>query len=134
MANWQMFTRAHCAVYRGTRGLIGANLIGIHMLLLTTRGRQTGRERTLPLAYVEHEDDFVIVASNGGSPTAPAWWLNLRAAETAQVQVGAERFTATWQKRCRASSAWNTGEGSRPRSRPTAGTASAPIVKFRSYC
>ena len=53
MANWLAFTRAHCSIYRGTRGLIGGNLIGIQMLLLTTRGRKTGKSRTLPLAYVE---------------------------------------------------------------------------------
>ena len=67
MANWLAFTRAHCAVYRGTRGLIGGNLIGIHMLLLTTRGRKTGQARTLPLAYVEYKGDLVVVASNGGA-------------------------------------------------------------------
>jgi deazaflavin-dependent oxidoreductase (nitroreductase family) len=97
MASWLWFTRAHCAVYRGTRGLIGGNLLGIPMLLLTTRGRKTGQTRTLPLAYVEHDDHFVIVASNGGSESPPAWWLNLQARPTARVQVGAECFEVTWQ-------------------------------------
>ena len=97
MASWLWFTRAHCAVYRGTRGLIGGNLLGIPMLLLTTRGRKTGQTRTLPLAYVEHGDHFVIVASNGGSESPPAWWLNLQARPTATVQVGAERFEVAWQ-------------------------------------
>ncbi len=97
MASWLWFTRAHCAVYRGTRGLIGGNLLGIPMLLLTTRGRKTGQTRTLPLAYVEHGDHLVVVASNGGSESPPAWWLNLQARPTATVQVGAERFEVTWQ-------------------------------------
>jgi len=97
MANWLWFTRAHCAVYRGTRGLVGENLIGIHMLLLTTTGRKTGKQRTLPLAYVENKGDLVVVASNGGSDNPPAWWLNLRAAETAEVQVRGERFRVTWE-------------------------------------
>ena len=66
------------------------------MLLLTTRGRKTGRDRTLPLAYVEYKGDLVIVASNGGSSRDPAWWLNLKAAETARVQVGGERFEVGW--------------------------------------
>ena len=96
--NWTAFTRAHCAVYRATRGLIGGNLLGIHMLLLTTRGRRTGKARTLPLAYVEDRGDLVIVASNGGSDRHPAWWLNLREADTAEVQVGAERFEVTWRE------------------------------------
>lgn len=97
MPNWIVFTRAHCAVYRGTRGLIGGSLLGIQMLLLTTRGRKSGRDRTLPLAYVEVKGELVIVASNGGSPRPPAWWLNLQAAPTARVQVGGERFEVAWR-------------------------------------
>ena len=97
MANWIVFTRAHCAIYRGTRGLIGGKLLGIQMLLLTTQGRKTGRGRTLPLAYVEDKGELVIVASNGGSPRAPAWWLNLQSAKTARVQVGGERFEVGWR-------------------------------------
>ncbi len=96
MANWLAFTRAHCAVYRGTRGLIGGNLIGIQMLLLTTRGRKTGKSRTLPLAYVEYKGDLVVVASNGGAANPPAWWLNLRDCESAEVQLGGERFEIGW--------------------------------------
>jgi deazaflavin-dependent oxidoreductase (nitroreductase family) len=97
VANWIVFTRAHCAIYRGTRGLVGGRLLGIQMLLLTTRGRKTGRTRTLPLAYVEYKGDLVIVASNGGSPHPPAWWLNLQSGPTAQVQVGGERFEVEWR-------------------------------------
>lgn len=96
MANWLMFTRAHCALYTGTRGLIGRNLLGIQMLLLTTRGRKTGLRRTLPLAYVEHKGDLIVVASNGGSDKPPAWWLNLQSAATAEVQVSRERFEVEW--------------------------------------
>jgi deazaflavin-dependent oxidoreductase (nitroreductase family) len=98
MANWLMFTRAHCALYRGTRGLIGGNLLGIQMLLLTTRGRKTGLRRTLPLAYVEFKGDFIVVASNGGSDVSPAWWLNLQSAGTAEVQLNGEIFEVIWSK------------------------------------
>ncbi len=97
MANWLAFTRAHCAVYRGTRGLIGGNLIGIRMLLLTTRGRKSGQLRTLPLAYVEFRGELVVVASNGGAEKPPAWWLNLQESATAEVQVGGERFDVRWE-------------------------------------
>ena len=93
-----MFTRAHCAIYRGTRGLIGGNLLGIQMLLLTTQGRKTGLRRTLPLAYVEHKGDLIIVASNGGSDKPPAWWLNLQSAATAKVQINGETFDVTWSE------------------------------------
>ena len=97
VANWIVFTRAHGAIYRGTRGFVGGRLMGIQMLLLTTKGRKTGRARTLPLAYVEHRGDLVIVASNGGSSQPPAWWLNLQSAQSAQVQVGGERFAVGWR-------------------------------------
>jgi deazaflavin-dependent oxidoreductase (nitroreductase family) len=96
MPNWLPFTRAHCAVYRATRGLIGANLLGIQMLLLTTRGRKTGLRRELPLAFVEDKGDFIIVASNGGSDVPPAWWLNLRDAATAEVRFRGETFDVSW--------------------------------------
>lgn len=98
MADWLMFTRAHCTIYRGTRGLIGGNLLGIQMLLLTTRGRKTGLRRTLPLAYVEYKGDLIVVASNGGSDKPPAWWLNLQAAATAEVQINGETFEITWSE------------------------------------
>jgi len=98
MPNWLPFTRAHCAVYRATRGLIGGNLLGIQMLLLTTRGRKTGLRRVLPLAYVEYKGDLIIVASNGGSESPPAWWLNLREAATAEVQVWGETFEVGWRE------------------------------------
>jgi deazaflavin-dependent oxidoreductase (nitroreductase family) len=91
MANWLAFTSAHGAVHRGTRGWIGGNPIEIRMLLLTTRGRKTGRPRTLPLACVEDRGELVVVASNGGAAKPPAWWLNLQAGEIAEVPVGAVR-------------------------------------------
>jgi len=98
MADWLMFTRAHCAIYRGTRGLLGGNLLGIQILLLTTRGRKTGRRRTLPLAYVEYKEDLIVVASNGGSDKPPAWWLNLQSAARAEVQINGETFEVTWSE------------------------------------
>lgn len=76
--------------------MIGGSLLGVKMLLLTTKGRKSGLSRTLPLAYVEYKDAFIVVASNGGADTAPAWWLNLQSAERAQVQVGAEAFEVKW--------------------------------------
>ena len=93
-----MFTRAHSAIYHGTHGLIGGNLLGIQILLLTTRGRKTGQRRTLPLAYVEYKEDLIVVASNGGSDKPPDWWLNLQAAALAEVQINGETFEVTWSE------------------------------------
>ena len=96
MASWMFLTKLHCAVYRGTRGLVGSNLIGIQVLLLTTRGCLSGETQTQPLAYAEDDGDYVVVAANGSGPHPPTWWLDLQRAPTAEVQVGAERFEASW--------------------------------------
>jgi deazaflavin-dependent oxidoreductase (nitroreductase family) len=87
MAKWRNTTRIHTALYRATGGVIGARLAGIPMLLLTTRGRRTGRARTLPLAYLPDGEDFVVVASNGGLDTDPLWWRNLQTDPACEVQV-----------------------------------------------
>lgn len=85
----------HQAAYRATGGLIGHRLGPIKCLLLTTRGGRSGLARTLPLLYGRHGRDLILVASKGGSPKAPAWYLNLQKHPEAVVQVGS---TAIWVK------------------------------------
>jgi F420H(2)-dependent quinone reductase len=58
------------------------------VLLLTTTGRKTGREHTVPLLYSKDGEDMVVVASNGGTASHPAWWLNLMTNPEATVEVG----------------------------------------------
>jgi deazaflavin-dependent oxidoreductase (nitroreductase family) len=67
---------------------------GRQLILLTTRGRKSGRERTNPLAFTRDGDRYVIVASKGGAPTNPDWFRNLRANPRVTVEVGPERFEA----------------------------------------
>lgn len=67
---------------------------GSPVLLLTTNGRRSGEQRIAPLIYGRHGDDYLIVASRGGAPKPPAWYLNLRDDPTVGVQVKADRFTA----------------------------------------
>ena len=57
-------------------------------LLLVTRGRKTGKTSMLPLIYGEAGDAFVIIASKGGAPAHPAWYLNLEAEPECEIQVG----------------------------------------------
>jgi deazaflavin-dependent oxidoreductase (nitroreductase family) len=57
-------------------------------LLLVTRGRKTGKTSMLPLIYGEFGDAFVIIASKGGAPAHPAWYLNLEAEPECEIQVG----------------------------------------------
>ena len=68
------FLWVHITRYRLTNGRIGGRFIaGSPILLLTTTGRRSGKQRTRPLAYVRDGDRFVLCASNGGSPHHPAW-------------------------------------------------------------
>ena len=57
------------------------------MLLASTTGRRTGKERTAPLLYLESGENLVIVASVGGAPKHPAWYLNLKAGPEARVEI-----------------------------------------------
>ena len=79
-------TSFHTLVFRSTNGLIGG-WTGGPVLLLNTTGRKSGQRRTTPLLYLRDGEDLVIVASNGGSSTAPAWWLNLKAKPDATVEI-----------------------------------------------
>ena len=63
-------------------------------LLLTTTGRKSGRELTLPLIFGQSGKDYVVVASKGGAPEHPAWYLNLDADPNVKVQVKADKFNA----------------------------------------
>ena len=63
-------------------------------LLLTTRGRRTGRILTMPLIYGEADGAYVVIASKGGAPTHPGWFHNLTAEPEVGIQVGAEKMTA----------------------------------------
>ncbi|MDQ2913606.1 MAG: nitroreductase family deazaflavin-dependent oxidoreductase [Chloroflexota bacterium] len=67
---------------------------GRSLLLLTTRGAKSGRERTNPLAFTRDGDRYVVIASKGGAPTNPDWYRNLRATPRVTVEVGPERFEA----------------------------------------
>lgn len=63
-------------------------------LLLTTTGRKSGKRLMLPLIFGRSKNDYVVVASKGGAPTHPAWYLNLAANPEVEVQVKAEKFKA----------------------------------------
>jgi deazaflavin-dependent oxidoreductase (nitroreductase family) len=92
----------HLARYLASNGADGylwdASLGGgkglVPTLLLTTVGHKSGRILTLPLIFGQSGPSYVVVASKGGAPAHPSWYLNLQASPEVQVQVKAERFTA----------------------------------------
>lgn len=86
----RLLSRANVWLYLKTGGRLGSRLAGAPVLLLTSTGRQSGKPRTTPLLYLDLGESFAVVASFGGSPKHPAWFLNLRANPDVDVQVGNE--------------------------------------------
>jgi len=89
-----LYGAEHVRSYRETDGELGHDWKGTQTLLLTTKGRRSGELRTTPLIYGRRGDDHLIVASDGGSPEPPTWYLNLSANPEVEVQVLADRFRA----------------------------------------
>ncbi len=84
----------HVERYLATDGEDGHDWQGVPTLLLTTHGRRSGEARTLPLIYGRDGDRLLVVASQGGAPKHPGWYLNLVADPEVEVQVKADRFPA----------------------------------------
>jgi len=89
-----LFGAGHVRAYRETDGELGHDWRDTQVLLLTTTGRSSGEERTTPLIYGRSGDDYLVVASHGGSPTPPGWYRNLTEQPEIEVQVLADRFRA----------------------------------------
>jgi deazaflavin-dependent oxidoreductase (nitroreductase family) len=81
----------HRGLFRLSRGRFLGRVGGLGVLLLTTRGRRTGKARTIPLLYVDDAGDYVLIASNGGAELHPAWYLNLQARPDATVEIGGRK-------------------------------------------
>jgi deazaflavin-dependent oxidoreductase (nitroreductase family) len=84
----------HIRSYVESGGREGARYGGADTLLLTTRGRRTGKLRRTALIYGRDGDSYVVVGSNGGSEKHPEWYLNLVANPTVMLQVGPDTFDA----------------------------------------
>jgi deazaflavin-dependent oxidoreductase (nitroreductase family) len=92
MANlgFRIASSIHNAVYRLTGGKIGGKMGKAPVLLLTSTGRKSGKPRTNPLLYARAGDGYAVIASKGGAPQHPLWYLNLQASPHAEVTVGRE--------------------------------------------
>jgi deazaflavin-dependent oxidoreductase (nitroreductase family) len=98
IAFFHWFGKLHRRVY-ALNGTLGRRFAWVPCLVLTTTGRKSGQARDSVLAYADDPsgdgDTRVVVASNGGSDTPPAWLLNVQADPAVHVQVGEERYDAT---------------------------------------
>ena len=82
----------HVRRYLESGGAVGHEWNGVQTLILTTTGRRSREPRSSAMIYGADGDRYVVIASNGGSPTHPAWYLNLTADPAAEVQVGGDRM------------------------------------------
>jgi deazaflavin-dependent oxidoreductase (nitroreductase family) len=78
------------AQYEASGGAEGATLEGKPVVILTTKGRRSGKLRKTPLMRVEHEGSYAVVASLGGAPKHPVWYFNLLEHPHVELQDGAQ--------------------------------------------
>ena len=89
-----LFGQEHIDRYVATDGREGHDWQGTQTLILTTTGRHSGQPRTHALIYGRDGDDYLVVASKGGAPQHPAWYLNLEANPEVEVQVKGDKMRA----------------------------------------
>jgi deazaflavin-dependent oxidoreductase (nitroreductase family) len=89
-----LYGEEHVRRYRETNGEVGYLWMGVKTLILTTIGRRSGDPRPKPLILGQDGDAYVVVASKGGAPHHPDWYLNLVDHPEVEVQVKGDRFRA----------------------------------------
>jgi F420H(2)-dependent quinone reductase len=92
---FKLFMALQVKIYQLSKGKFGGNMRGFNLLLLTTKGRKSGKLYTTPLGRFDQEGGYLIVASNAGQPTQPAWYLNLKNNPQVTVQVMDKVIPAT---------------------------------------
>lgn len=80
--------------FRANEGKVGGYFEGKAMLLLTSTGAKSGQPRVAPLVYSKSGDKLVIIASKGGAPTNPDWYVNLIANPEVSVELGTKTIKA----------------------------------------
>ena len=95
-------------------------------LLLTTTGRKSGEPRTSALIFARDGDDYLVVASMGGAPQHPSWYLNLTANPDAEIQVKGDHIPVTRAHRVRRREAAPLEDRHRACGRTTTCTRPAP--------
>jgi F420H(2)-dependent quinone reductase len=91
----RLIGRVHAWLWRLTRGRLVDGIGAAPFILLTSKGRKTGRPRTTPVLYLEDGSNFIVVASFGGNDMHPAWYLNLKQSPEAEIVIRGERRRVT---------------------------------------
>jgi len=95
MRDYSLFGDEHVRRYEETGGKVGHDWNDAPVLILHTKGRKSGVTRKNPLIYGRDGDDYLIIASKGGAPDHPAWYLNLLADPNATIQVWGDVIPVT---------------------------------------
>lgn len=90
----ELFWKLHPSLYSLTGGRIGGKVMGLPVLLLTTRGRKSGQPRTVALTYLPSGNDCVVIASCLGEPKHPAWYRNLENNPAVEIEIGGSKRSA----------------------------------------
>src|SRR6266566_6867873 len=88
------FNRKVIQEFRANRGQLSGPMTGRSLMLLTTTGAKSGKERTAVLGFRKDGDRIVAIASGNGAPSHPGWYQNLLARPIATVEVGPDKFKA----------------------------------------
>ena len=86
----RIISKIHGRIYRISRGRIGTRFGKLGFLLLTTTGRKSGKNRSVPLPVIPVGPSYILVASFGGNPSNPAWLLNIRSNPEVSINIGSE--------------------------------------------
>ncbi len=87
----QKWVRDQVEEYETSGGTSGTGLRGMKVVLLTSTGAKSGKVRKTPLMRVEHDGNYVVVASKGGAPEHPVWYFNLKADPHVEIQDGPDK-------------------------------------------
>jgi len=84
-------TKLNVAVFRASKGRLMNRFIGGYpVCIVTTRGAKTGKTRRIALIHLPHGENNLLVASQGGMPTNPVWYHNIKANPEIDIMVGGE--------------------------------------------
>ncbi len=91
-ADMNAFNRKLIEEFRANRGQLSGPMAGSSLMLLTTTGAKSGKERTTVIGFRKDGERLVAIASGNGAPSHPAWYQNLQARPIATVEVGPDKF------------------------------------------
>src|SRR3989442_465877 len=91
-SDMKAFNRKVIDDFRANRGKLTGALAGRTLMLLTTTGARSGKERIAVLGFGKDGDRYVVIASGNGAPSHPGWYHNLLARPIATVEVGPDKF------------------------------------------